>query len=106
MNTQPPTTDGVIAVDLDGTLAVYQKHQHGIGHPVPIMRDRVLDWIKEGRKVMIFTARTGQNDLIDAWARLHLGFVLPITNIKQPYFTELWDDRAVHVELNTGRILG
>lgn len=104
-----------------------------IGDPVPRMLTRVKDWLAEGREVRIFTARAYPLGLIDvpevelplapehslmthrvmtaytavhairAWCLLHLGQYLTITCIKDYSMTELWDDRAVQVELNTGR---
>ncbi len=39
---------------------------------------------------------------IRSWCKLHIGKVLPITCIKDFSMYELWDDRAVQVEANTG----
>lgn len=105
---------GWIAVDLDGTLAHYEGWQgiDHIGPPVPAMLERVKRWLAEGREVRIFTARVGVTDVrerhgvivaIDNWSRTHIGRVLPITNVKDFGMVELWDDRAVQVEANTGR---
>jgi hypothetical protein len=47
-----------------------------------------------------------QIEKIEAWCLEHIGYVLPITCKKDCYMKELWDDRCVHVEKNTGRILG
>jgi hypothetical protein len=112
--TQAHTDTGWIAVDLDGTLAEY----HGwngilhIGDPIPPMVERVQGWVKEGRRVKIFTARlAGERDrvevrrAIDEWCTKHLGYTLEVTNIKDFGMYELWDDRAITVELNTGMII-
>jgi len=40
---------------------------------------------------------------IAAWCKLHIGQVLPLTCTKDYGMIELWDDRAVQVEMNTGR---
>lgn len=106
---------GWIGVDLDGTLAHYDgwKGIEHIGEPVPAMLDRVKAWLREGRDVRIFTARvsdTGRRDMharqarqhIEAWCATHIGRVLPVTNVKDYAMIELWDDRAVQVEANTG----
>ena len=105
-----------IAVDLDGTLAEY----HGwvdvthIGKPIPVMKQRVLDWIKQGEEVYIFTARVSGPDRdevntamyhIQQWLKAN-GFpnTIPVTCEKLKKFREIWDDRAIKVEHNTGRI--
>jgi len=107
---------GWIGVDLDGTLAEYD-HWRGAGHigaPVPVMVERVKAWLGEGREVRIFTARISTRSIdervrvfgaIEAWCREHVGQVLPVTCIKDFAMIELWDDRAVTVEVNTGRPL-
>lgn len=110
---------GWIGVDLDGTLALYTGWQgvDHIGDPIPPMVDRVKQWLNEGREVRIFTARMhghgmpliGSDSTVDVvtpierWCREHIGRVLPITNVKDFGMVELWDDRAVQVEPNTGR---
>lgn len=111
------TTVGWIGVDLDGTLAHYdgwQGETH-IGAPIPAMVERVRRWRNEGREVRIFTARVHHNydgrdvdkirRIIEQWCADHLGFVPEITNEKDWGMIELWDDRAVSVEANTGRPL-
>lgn len=112
---------GWIGVDLDGTLAHYDgwKGPDHIGEPVPEMRERVLRWLGEGRDVRIFTARASHDGtsprlleaieahrVIAEWCIKHLGYVLPITCTKDFAMIELWDDRAVQVEPNTGRPIG
>ena len=105
---------GWIGVDLDGTLAHYDSwvSETHIGAPVPLMVERVQRWLAEDREVKIFTARvSGPNPAvviaaIEAWCLEHLGEVVPVTNVKDYAMAELWDDRAVQVEENTGRILG
>jgi hypothetical protein len=44
-------------------------------------------------------------DAIEAWCLLNVGQVLPITHEKDFGMIELWDDRAVTVEENTGRVI-
>jgi hypothetical protein len=105
---------GWIGVDLDGTLAVYAGWQgaHHIGPPVPLMLERVKRWLAEGQEVRIFTARVSDPDssaaraAIDAWCLAQFGHTLPITNVKDFNMRELWDDRAITVEQNTGRAIG
>lgn len=43
---------------------------------------------------------------IQKWCFTHLGEVLPITSQKDYSMIELWDDRCVQVEPNTGRRVG
>jgi len=104
-----------IGVDLDGTLAVYDKWEGPtiIGPPVPRMVERVLAWREEGWQVKIFTARVADakerheaHPAIEAWCREHLGEVLPITCEKDMGMVELWDDRCVQVRKNTGEPIG
>jgi hypothetical protein len=101
---------GWIGIDLDGTLAVYNGwiNETHIGVPIPAMVDRVRRWLDAGWDVRIFTARvSGENreaavSAVERWCREHLGRVLPITNVKDLNMVELWDDRCVAVESNTG----
>lgn len=100
---------GWIGVDLDGTLAFYDgwKGVEHIGEPVPLMLERVKNWIAEGREVRIFTARAMQKSSIPYildWCKLHIGVELRVTNVKDFRMTELWDDRAVGVVHNTGLV--
>jgi hypothetical protein len=106
---------GWIGVDLDGTLAVYNGWMgpEHIGEPIPAMADRVREWLEQGRDVRIFTARASgprsglESQLvlasIDEWCKKHFGRTLPVTCTKDYGMIELWDDRAVQVEPNTGR---
>lgn len=117
------------AVDLDGTLAEYHGFEGAtrIGPPIPKMVARVQQWLAEGREVKIFTARVdggvkatlmgdphGEEfrdvatvrQAIEAWCLQHIGQVLEVTNSKDYGMEELYDDRAVQVEMNTGEIVG
>lgn len=108
-----------IGVDLDKTLAYYQSGQYKsgeIGPPVKPMLERVRRWIFEGRRVKIFTARVASCNseeeyvalvgAIQQWC-LNAGLpALEVTCIKDHLMMELYDDRAVTVEANTGEILG
>jgi hypothetical protein len=66
--------------------------------PVLLGRDAQED----ARRMEAFAAACA----IAEWCRKHLGYVLPITNVKDYGMVELWDDRAVQVEMNTGRPIG
>lgn len=113
---EPHTRAPWIGVDLDGTLAHYDgwKGPDHIGEPIPAMVERVKRWLAAGKQVRIFTARVCGDDgrdvdamrlRIGAWCALHIGRELPVTNVKDYDMTTLWDDRAVRVEKNTGRII-
>jgi hypothetical protein len=92
----------------------WEKNHNQIGEPVPAMLRRVIDWLGQHQDVRIFTARVSasgtdrveQVRLIEEWCQKHIGKVLPITNVKDFGMIELWDDRAIQVEMNTGRRLG
>lgn len=106
-----------IGVDLDRTLAVFHQWEgnHVIGAPIAPMVKRVRNWLQQGRKVKIFTARCFDPDTgapipagvaaIQSWCALHLGAVLPVTNRKDTNCITYFDDIAVQVEANTGRLL-
>ena len=101
---------GWIGVDLDGTLAHYDRWRgpEHIGKPIEAMVLRVRRWLAEGQPVKIFTARVADGDpemikRIQEWCELHIGIALPVTNVKDYGMIALWDDRAVQVILNTGK---
>lgn len=104
-----------VGVDLDGTLAHYDRWRglFHIGPPVPDMADRVRKWVEAGIEVRIVTARVSDpatadqaRDAIRDWlARYGLPDLI-VTNAKDFGMVELWDDRAVRVEKNTGRRIG
>ena len=108
--------NGWIGVDLDGTLAHYDgwKGVDHIGEPIAPMVDRVKVWLAEGKTVKIFTARVARSGeerqqaerAIWSWCQLHIGQVLDVTNVKDMAMIELWDDRCVQVEPNTGWPVG
>ncbi len=111
---------GWIGVDLDGTLAEYDRWRGAehVGKPVRAMVERVKRWLAEGRyDVKIFTARVSHDGTpgrveeakaartaILAWCAKHVGQVLEITNVKDYAMVELYDDRAVQVVPNTGEL--
>jgi hypothetical protein len=107
-------TEGWIGVDLDRTLAVYTNWVSvlQIGEPIWPMVHRVQGWLDQGKRVKIMTARLSplpkgvkQYEVIDAiqaWCLQHIGTKLEVTNMKDMYMIELWDDRAVQVEPNVG----
>ena len=104
-----------IAVDLDGTLAKYDgwKDDLQIGEPVAPMVERVKGWLDEGIKVKIMTARiTAVNNepfdkeatikAIEDWCIKQIGQKREVTNEKDYYMLQLWDDRAVQIIANEG----
>lgn len=104
---------GWIGVDLDGTLAEYDgwKGPTHIGDPVPMMVERVQQWLARGIEVRVFTARASvldtaeKNSIIEAigiWTFKHIGTSLAVTCVKDYAMIELWDDRCVQVIPNTG----
>lgn len=108
---------GWLGVDLDHTLAHYEPGMAGlnqIGKPIPRMVRRVRRWLAAGREVRIMTARVNkipgwdheaQHKLVGDWTVQVFGQRLQVTNEKDLAMIELWDDRAVRVEADTGRKL-
>lgn len=101
-----------IGVDFDGTLAEEPEVHGPPGKPIGPMVDRVKKWLKDGQQVKIVTGRyadpvTREQQVkdINTWCEINLGQKLPITNEKDQYMRELWDDRVIPVEHNTGRLL-
>ena len=112
------TLDTVIAVDLDRTLAdgsvidVNNYRSDLIGKPITPMVQRVNAWLTAGRKVVIFTARVhpryGLAEVVIAekaikeWCIEVFGVELEVTCMKDPLFCEIWDDRSISIEPDTG----
>ena len=104
---------GWIGVDLDGTLAHYDGwvSEDHVGKPIELMCYRVREWLKEGKKVKIMTARVYGREgkelervlrPINEFCMNEFGQVLDVTCVKDYAMIELWDDRAVQVVANTG----
>jgi hypothetical protein len=102
--------------DLDGTLAVSIEGEHydhtEIGEPVPKMIELIKKYIDEGKTVKIFTARYARRfecpevlHAIENWCLKHIGKILEITNEKTPGLREVFDDRAISVQRNTGNTI-
>ena len=70
-------------------------------------------WISEGTEVRIVTARVASKNAdreearkaIKKWCIKHIGVELAVTSEKDYSMIEMWDDRSVPVEFNTGRSL-
>lgn len=115
-----------IGVDFDGTIQyrAVGVESTTLGEPIPAMIDRIKDWRSKGMKVKIVTARVSdspsryvqakdvpryveeQRKILSEWCVEHIGEVLEITAQKDAYMYHLYDDRAVTIERNTGKILG
>ena len=115
-----------IGVDLDGTLATYEKWVawNVFGNPIEPMVNRIKKWLAEGKEVKIFTARaafladdgkmvclvTGNTfnkemitKAIQDWCdKVIVGWRPEVTATKDFNMIELWDDRAIQVIPNTG----
>ena len=106
--------DEWLAVDLDGTLAVYDgwKGEDHIGDLIQPIADRIKQRVNDGWKVAIFTARvSGQpaeaahaEGVIWRWLEDNniANFISVITANKGKHFSEFWDDRAIAVVKNHG----
>lgn len=108
-----------VGVDLDGTLAVYDKWRgvDHIGDPIPRMVRRVQRHLAKGDEVRIVTARVSpktEDDrdieytraVIVNWCIQHIGVALKVTHEKDHGMMVIYDDRAIQVEKNTGRLIG
>ncbi len=105
-----PEEKGWIGVDLDGTLAFHDANSPmiKIGDPVPLMLKRVKTMVEQDFRVKIFTARAQDSEqilLIRKWLLKNGLPSLEITNIKDYNMIKLFDDRAVQVEPNTGKLI-
>lgn len=102
-------------VDLDGTVATYETGDYKpgvIGDPIEKMAMRIKLWREAGERVDIFTARAHPShgpeatelevNAVKAWCQTHLGFEPIVTCMKDPMWSDHWDDKAVRVIQNTG----
>lgn len=106
-----------IGVDFDGTLATYDRYvgPSVVGEPIVKMVEKVKRRLKKKRLVKIFTARVhpshtvediaAAREAITAWCVEHIGQALEIICDKHPKMYEIWDDKAVAVQKNTGECL-
>ena len=112
-----PKAQGWIGVDLDGTLAKYDKFEgwDKIGDPVENMVKRIQAWRKRGIVVKVFTARLSHAsralskvsyedvaNVIKKWTKEHIGEELPVTSEKDWEMMFFCDDSAVQIKKNTG----
>lgn len=106
--------NGWIGVDLDGTLAEHVRDMETIGKPVESMLARVKQWLTDGKRVRIFSARfcfpdsqwdQKQKKLLSSWCMEH-GLPSSLANsataTKDPQCIAIYDDRAVAIQRDTG----
>lgn len=101
---------GWIGVELDGTLAHFDKTQDGftIGRPVDKMRMRVQQWMMVDIDVRLFTAHASNPamlPIIEKWLHDNRIEKMKITCEKDFGMSQYWDDRGVHVVTNKGDIV-
>lgn len=114
MQPKPTRLHPWIGVDFDGTLAISEpgtRLRPVDLKAVPLMASRVIEWLAIGYDVRLFTARFTNplpNEIAELrhWCLVWLGREIPITATKDGDMVVLFDDRAVQVERNTGRIIG
>ena len=100
-----------VGFDLDGTLAEHGKYQgpDHIGTMIQKMKDILIEWLKQGYRVKIMTARMGHAELRDEartiiqdWLEVNGLPRLEVTCKKDYKMIRLYDDRAIQVIPNTG----
>ena len=110
-----------IGFDLDGTLAKRVPppfDPKAIGEPIRPMVDLVKKYLSEGKDVKIFTARVSTNGTwtsirhsmtarkyIKIWCKKNFGTKLDIVCVKDFMMRGDYDDMAIQVETDTGKIL-
>jgi hypothetical protein len=106
---------GWIGFDLDGTLAQYGgwKGPGFVGEPIWPMIAIARQVMNEGYENKIFTARACSKNpdremeisAIKNWCLNFLGMTPEVTAEKDYEMLALFDDRALSVEFNSGRVL-
>jgi len=99
-----------IGIDLDGTLAYYDKWRgiEHIGKVIQPMLSFVNTLLDDGKKVKIFTARATDSKSIPyirEWLSQNNLPELEITNVKDFGMIMLYDDRCRQVVSNSGKII-
>lgn len=108
----PLKTNGPwVGFDLDGTLALHGKYlgPDHVGIMIEPMKEILLEWIKQGMRVKIMTARMSHKDtrdqariVIQDWLEANGIPRIEVTCKKDYRMIKLYDDRAVQVIPNTG----
>lgn len=97
-----------VGVGLDGTLSLSpptEDYSKALLGPVPKMKERVIKWLNQGRRVKILTPRAAdpeQVSAIDAWLNQHGFPALEITRTIDPDMIEYWDARVIQTVKNQG----
>lgn len=96
---------GFVGVDFDKTLATHKNGHGPLGRPLAPMQRRVKNMLARGTNVVVFTARPkSDHKKISNWTKENLGKRLRVTNVKSPAMYKFYDDKAVAVTPNTGRL--
>lgn len=112
-----------IGFDLDGTLCKYTSGDSSnfrIGEPILPMCNMLQRYLDEGWRIKIVTARAGPHGsfkgseerrektivAVKEWTKKMFGKELEVTCCKDYAMVALFDDLAVSVEANTGKLMG
>ena len=103
----------VVIFDFDGTIARDDAPGHfeppyPLGEPIPHMIQMAQSLIKAGVNVKMFTARACEPESIPPlqdWAERHGLGRLEVTNQKDFELIRFFDDRAIQVLPNEGRVV-
>lgn len=98
---------GYIAFDLDGTLVRTDGWVEAIGRPIPEVFNLMKEYREAGYPVRVLTARGGDPEqvaLVKEWLRENGMDDVQVQNFKDYGMLALYDDRAINVGCNTGKI--
>lgn len=104
------TDEHWIGFDLDGTLIQFDGWEgpESFGQPIIPMMALIKHHIQNGQRAKIVTARASNEEdkeFVRIWADAHGLQNVEITDKKDYLMIKLYDDRAIQVEKNTGRII-
>lgn len=102
-----------VGIDFDGTWSSTDNPGHfeppyPLGRAVPQMTYKVRIMMKAGIRVRLFTARAGSPEAVERlrdWMRREIGEVLEVTDKKDYNLLRFYDDRALQVIPNLGRVV-